>query len=95
MKKTPEHYDHWFAADISLPKGEKRCYSGKELERFKKLYRFEMENYKRELEDVTDDVQELWEQGGRGFYSAILSKIGPPEVCCFNIPNTIHMIRRL
>ena len=90
----PEHYEHLFAANISLSKGEKKCHSGKELERFRKLYRFERKNYKGELEDVTDDVQELWEQGKRGFYSAILSKIGPPEVCCFNIPNEIQMIRR-
>ncbi len=91
--RKPENA-HWLDSDCSLPKGEKRRYSGKELERFRKLYIFEMRNYLGEIVDVTEDVEELWEQGGRGFYSAILTKAGPPEVCCFNIPNEIKMTRR-
>jgi len=86
--------EHWLARDRSLLPGEKKCYSGKELERFRRLYRFEMHAYSGEIEDVTDDVEELWEQGARGFYSVLLYSAGPQEVCCFNIPNEIKMIRR-
>lgn len=86
--------EHWFARDHALPEGEKRCYSGRELDRFKKTWRFEMTNHKGEVDDVTNDVEELWEQGGRGFYSVLLTKAGPPEVCCFNIPGEIQMVRR-
>lgn len=86
--------EHWLDRDRTLPPGEKKCHSGKELERFRRLYRFELRISSDEIEDVTDDIEELWEQGDRGFYSALLYSAGPQEVCCFNIPNEIRMIRR-
>lgn len=92
--KEPQNYVHWLDRDLRLPKGEKKCYWGKELERFRKAYVFKMKNYENEPKDVTDRIEELWEQGGRGFYSVVLSSAGPREVSCFSIPNEIQMERR-
>ena len=73
----------------------KKCYEGKELDEIKKEWRFEKTwHYNKQLDDdVTTDVKELWWEERRGFYSVVLDA-GPPEVCQFNVPTEVKMIKR-
>jgi len=72
----------------------KKCYCGKDLDEIKKEWRFEKTwHFNKQLDDITDDVKELWWEERRGFYSVVLSA-GPPEVCQFNVPTEVHMIKR-
>ena len=72
----------------------KKCYEGKDLDEIKKEWRFEKTwHYNKQLDDITDDVKELWWEEGRGFYSVVLGA-GPREVCQFNVPTDVKMIKR-